>query len=170
MKKTKKKINFIDNKAFFEEIVKYQDSVLKARNEGKDDPIVPDVIGKAIMLLCTRLGDRPNFINYSYKDLMISDAVLACLVALQKFDRNRTENPFAFFTQVSWYAFINRISIEKAEQYVKHKNYEVTYSQEFLNSRVNEDSLDPTTHYRIIDDFEEKKLKKQAKKEENKNE
>jgi len=159
----KKKVNFIDNAQFYEHIIKWQDEVLAARAAGKEDPSIPNVIGKVILMLCTRLGDRPNFINYSYKDLMIGDAVEACLIAIHKFDRNRTQNPFAFLTQVSWYAFINRITKEKQEQYVKHKNFENVYSHEFEVSRMNVDNLDPSTHYHIIDDFETKKLKKKNK-------
>lgn len=157
----KKKNNFINNAEFFEAICKWQDSVIEARNNQQEDPQIPNIIGKVLLLLCTRLGDRPNFINYSYKDIMISDAIMACLTALHKFDRNRTQNPFGFFTQVAWYAFINRINSEKLEQYVKHKNFENVYHNEFMSSKTGDNSFDLSGHYKIIDEFEHKKLKKE---------
>ncbi len=60
--------HYIDNKTFFEAIKQYRDSIKQAEAEGKPKPIIPNYIGKCILLIANRLATKPNFINYSYKD------------------------------------------------------------------------------------------------------
>jgi DNA-directed RNA polymerase specialized sigma24 family protein len=55
---------------------------------------------------------------------MISDGIIDCIAAVDNFNPDRTNNPFAYFTQIAWNAFIRRIHKEKKQTYIKHKNFE----------------------------------------------
>ena len=92
--------------------------------DGVEKPRVTEYIGECIYKIATRLSTKPNFINYSYRDEMIADAIENCLMYFENFDPKKSKNPFAYFTQIVYYAFIRRISKEKKQQYVKYKSLE----------------------------------------------
>lgn len=119
--------NYINNKDLYENMVEYRILLLEAEQNGTQKPKVTEYIGKAIMLICTNLAKKPNFSGYTYKQDMISDAIMDCLSAVDNFDPNKTNNPFAYFTQIAWNAFIRRIHKEKKQTYIKHKNFENSF-------------------------------------------
>jgi DNA-directed RNA polymerase specialized sigma24 family protein len=116
------KRHYVNNRDFYEAIVAYREKL-------KEDPDarIPEYLGVCIFKICERLSTRPNFAGYSYRDEMVSDGIENCVKAVRLFDPARTNNPFAYFTQIAWNAFIRRISSEKREQYIKHKNIQHTY-------------------------------------------
>lgn len=124
VKKPPSKKHYVNNKALYEEMVKYKAAIRKAEAEGKNKPRVPDYIGVCLMKICERLSHRPNFINYSYRDDMIADGIENCISAVDNFDTEKYDNPFAFFTMIAWNAFIRRIDKEKKQAYIKHKNFQ----------------------------------------------
>jgi len=113
--------HYIDNKTFYEAIRQHRDNVKKTSEEGKPKPIVPNYIGRCILLIANRLATKPNFINYSYKDEMISDGVENCIMYIDNFDPDKSTNPFAYFTQIIYFAFLRRIQKEKKHLYIKHQ-------------------------------------------------
>lgn len=113
--------HYIDNKTFFEAIKQYRDSIRQAEADGKPKPVIPNYIGKCILLIANRLATKPNFINYSYKDEMISDGVENCIMYIDNFDPDKSTNPFAYFTQIIYFAFLRRIQKEKKHLYIKHQ-------------------------------------------------
>jgi len=113
----KTKRHYVNNKDFFEAIVAY-----KLKLQENSNTRVPDYIGQCILAICTKLSTKPNFIGYSFRDEMIADAIENCIVSVNGFDPEKSSNPFAYFTQIAWNAFIRRISKEKKQQYIKHKN------------------------------------------------
>ena len=113
--------HYIDNKTFYEAIKGYRESIKKAEEEKKPKPRVPNYIGECILLIANRLATKPNFINYSYKDEMIADGIENCLMYFRNFDPAKSKNPFAYFTQIIYYAFLRRIMKEKKQLYVKYK-------------------------------------------------
>jgi hypothetical protein len=153
----KKKVHYINNKTFYEEMVKYKSAVAEAEKNEKQKPKIPNYIGECFMMICKKLSSKPNFINYSYKEDMIADAIENCVMSVDNFNPERSTNPFAYFTQIAWNAFIRRISKEKKQSYIKHKNFEnnfmleeLEYSSAGSKSKVNEISSE------IIKSFEEK--------------
>ena len=116
------KRHYVNNKDFYQAIVDY-------RSRLQEDPSarVPEYIGLCIFNICERLSTKPNFIGYSFRDEMVADGIENCIRAVPLFDPNKTSNPFAYFTQIAWNAFIRRITSEKREQYVKHKNVQHSY-------------------------------------------
>lgn len=120
MTKVKKK-NYVNNAEFYEAMVEYKKSVHEAEDAGDDPPRIPNYIGECIYQISNRLSFKPNFVNYSYRDDMIADGLENAIMAINNFDPEKSKNPFAYFTQIIYYAFLRRIQKEKKQLYVKHK-------------------------------------------------
>jgi len=139
--------HYIDNKTFYEAIREYRNSIKEAEASGAPKPIIPNYIGKCILLIANRLATKPNFINYSYKDEMISDGVENCIMYIDNFDPDKSTNPFAYFTQIIYFAFLRRIQKEKKHLYIKHQVfrqsaisdelYDIQDGDDFGNAPVN---------------------------------
>jgi len=119
--KKKKTEHYVDNKKFLEEMKKYRKRVLSARKRNHRDPKINDYIGECFLKIANHLSYRPNFINYTYKEDMISDGIENCLQYVANFDPEKSSNPFAYFTQIIYYAFIRRIQKEKKQTSIKQK-------------------------------------------------
>jgi hypothetical protein len=115
--------HYIDNKTFYEAIKKYRESIQVAEQDNKPKPRVPNYIGECILLIANRLATKPNFINYSYRDEMIADGIENCVMYIDNFDPDKSTNPFAYFTQIIYFAFLRRIQKEKKHLYIKHQVY-----------------------------------------------
>jgi hypothetical protein len=124
VKKPRAKRNYVNNKTLYEEMIKYKEKMKSAEEAGRQLPSVPNYVGQCFLQICNRLSTKPNFMNYSYRDEMIADAIENCVSAAHNFDPEKSENPFAYFTQIAWNAFIRRIHKEKKQAYIKHKNFE----------------------------------------------
>lgn len=156
------KKNYINNKTFYEEMVKYKEACNTAKAEDKQLPQIPRYIGECLSQICKKLSTKPNFMNYSYREDMIGDGIENCVSAVHNFDPSKSTNPFAYFTQIAWNAFIRRIQSEKKQSYIKHKNYQNNYlmsDQQMETISTNEYSDD------VIRSFEAKiQLTKDSKK------
>ena len=119
--KPKQKPHYVDNKKFLVAMTEYRELRIKAEEEGKRRPTVTNYIGECYLKIANHLSYRPNFINYTYRDDMISDGIENCLQYMDNFDPEKSKNPFAYFTQIIYYAFIRRIQKEKKQQEVKQK-------------------------------------------------
>ena len=119
--KPKQKPHYVDNKKFLIAMTEYRNSRILAEEEGKKRPQVTNYIGECYLKIANHLSYRPNFINYTYRDDMISDGIENCLQYMDNFDPEKSKNPFAYFTQIIYYAFIRRIQKEKKQQQVKQK-------------------------------------------------
>jgi DNA-directed RNA polymerase specialized sigma subunit len=118
---TKKKEHYVNNKEFLEALVIYRKKVNEAKNAGEPHPKVPDYIGECFLKIATHLSYRPNFVNYMFKDDMICDGIENCLQYIDNFDPAKSTNPFAYFTQIIYYAFLRRIQKEKKQLDIKTK-------------------------------------------------
>ena len=99
----------------------YKEMVLQATEAGRPKPRVPEYIGECLLKIATHLSYKSNFINYTYREDMILDGVENCLQYIDNFDPTKSSNPFAYFTQIIYYAFIRKIQKEKKQTYVKNK-------------------------------------------------
>jgi hypothetical protein len=113
--------NYINNADFLAAIKLYKQSVIEAEENGLPKPQIPRYLGECILKIATHLSYKPNFINYTYKDDMILDGIENCINYFDNFDPNKSSNPFAYFTQIIFYAFLRRISKEKKHSYIKNK-------------------------------------------------
>lgn len=112
----RKPVIYINNETFLQEIKKYIALREQAVVDCSDPPRVPDSIGSAIIQIATRLATRHNFNGYTYKEEMVSDGILNALEAVDSFNPEKSSNPFAYFTQVIFWAFLRRIEKEKKEK------------------------------------------------------
>ena len=92
-----------------------------AKDFGVDPPPITNYIGECFLKIATHLSYRPNFINYTYREEMISDGIENCLQYVHNFNPEKSDNPFAYFTQIIYYAFLRRIQKEKKQSHVKNK-------------------------------------------------
>ena len=113
--------HYVNNKDFLEAIVEMKRKVKEAEEKGLPKPIVSNYIGECILKIATHLSYKPNFINYSYRDDMILDGVENCIQYIDNFNPDKSSNPFAYFTQIIYYAFLRRIAKEKKQSYIKGK-------------------------------------------------
>ena len=127
VKKPKRKTNYINNKTLYGAMIHYKNELKEAVAAGKEEPIVPKYIGESILLICNNLAKKPNFSGYTYKSDMISDGIMDCIAAVDNFNPDKTNNPFAYFTQIAWNAFLRRIQKEKKQTYIKMKNFENSF-------------------------------------------
>jgi hypothetical protein len=116
-----KQKHYINNEDFLKALVDYKTACKLAKKEKKSPPAIPNYIGECFMKIAEGLSHKPNFINYTYRDEMISDGIENCLQYFDNFDPAKSKNPFAYFTQIIYFAFLRRISKEKKQLYVKYK-------------------------------------------------
>tara|TARA_B100000929_G_scaffold220663_1_gene177151 strand:+ start:1380 stop:1952 length:573 start_codon:yes stop_codon:yes gene_type:complete len=178
-RKTKgNKIHYVDNAKFLEAMIVYKKEYDDALEKKKDLPIISEYLGSVFLKIAQRLSFRPNFINYAFKNDMISDGIENCLHYIHNFNPEKSNNPFAYFTQIIYYAFIRRIQKEKKQLYIKYKsmqNYEITPGYMDIDHH---DIPDVPHDYKnsdfkvvvdeFVDNFEKSKKKKAVKKTESK--
>jgi hypothetical protein len=129
------KNHYINNADFLAALVEYKRLVEESVVNETPRPKIPNYIGECFLKLANNLAKKPNFCLYTYKDEMISDAIENCIMYFENFNPEKSNNPFAYFTQVCWYAFLRRIAKEKKQQYVKYKateNFGILDEEELL--------------------------------------
>lgn len=124
MSQAKNNAHYVDNKQLLEVITEYRKGVLASKKKGSEKPAIPEYVGRCILLIANRLSLKPNFVNYSYREEMVSDGIENCISYIDNFNPAKSKNPFAYFTQIIYYAFLRRIQKEKKQQYIKHKSFE----------------------------------------------
>tara|TARA_Y100000034_G_scaffold71446_1_gene86187 strand:+ start:1272 stop:1868 length:597 start_codon:yes stop_codon:yes gene_type:complete len=173
MSKKKKKKNpahYVDNEDFYAALCVWKDGVVEADECGEQRPPIPDYIGECFLKMAEGLSRRACFINYDFREEMIGDAIENCILYAHNF-KKEGKNPFAYFTQMMYYAFLRRIQKEKKQMYIKYKLVE--QSDEFRNF-PRWDDRDPHEKLSLgksfgvtendIEKFSPKKKKKIAKK------
>ncbi len=175
MAKRKKvsKLHYVDNAKFLEAMTEYKRDYNLALKNNKELPPVSEYLGSVFLKIAQRLSFRPNFINYTFKNDMISDGIENCLHYIHNFNPEKSNNPFAYFTQIIYYAFIRRIQKEKKQLYIKYKTMQnVEQGSDFDgDANVSIDDYRNSDFKTMVDDFvdnfEKSKKKKQIKKSEN---
>lgn len=141
----KKSENYINNKEFSQAVFSYVEECNECKKKGIQVPIVPNYVALGFQQIAEGLSHRPNFISYSYRDEMVMDAVENCLKAIRNYNieaATRTGNPnaFAYFTQISYYAFLRRIAKEKKQQDIKDSYFENTFAADLIEGSSNQDA------------------------------
>jgi DNA-directed RNA polymerase specialized sigma subunit len=143
----RKATHYVDNQKFLEALIAHKKLCKEAEEVGQEKPILPNYIGECFIKIANHLAYKGNFINYSFRDDMISDAIENCLIAAEKFDPEKSKNPFAYYTQIVYFAFIRRIQKEKKQQATKYKlleniNIDEIITQEADSSEFGNQFLD----------------------------
>lgn len=143
-KKRQKRDHYIDNDRFFQEMCQWKEKVVEAQETGEEPPPITPYIGECFLKIAEQLSSKPNFAHYPYRDEMICDAVENCVVYAANFDPNKSKNPFSYFTQIIYYAFLRRIQREKKQAFIKYK---------MVRDRVGDSNLG--THLNRMKGFED---------------
>ena len=130
--KRKKTEYYVNNKEFLAAITAYREQVHAAEEAGEARPRVNNYIGSCFLKIATHLSYKPNFVNYMFREDMICDGIENCLQYIDNFNPEKSKNPFAYFTQIIYYAFLRRIQKEKRQLEIKNKildksGYEVAF-------------------------------------------
>ena len=128
--------HYVDNKEFLEHMIGYRELLLNAEENGDPTPQIPDEIGTIFWKIASHLSYKSNFINYAFRDDMISDGIENCIQYIRNFDPEKSKNPFSYFTQIIYYAFLRRIQKEKKQLYVRYKSLE---NDQILDSVSNDE-------------------------------
>jgi len=118
------KNHYVNNEDFLQAMIDFRESCEIAKNEGKPRPVIPEYIARCIMMIAEKLSRKPNFYSYTFREDMVGDAIKNCILYIDNFDPTIGKNPFAYFTQIIYFAFIQRINKERKQLYVKYKSTE----------------------------------------------
>jgi hypothetical protein len=137
MTKRKRSEHYVNNKEFLTALIDYRQRVELAQIRGEPKPQIPRYIGECFLKIANHLSFKPNFVNYMFKDDMICDGIENCVQYIHNFNPEKSQNPFAYFTQIIHYAFLRRIQKEKKQLEIKNKILEKTgYDQVFDDNSV----------------------------------
>jgi len=144
--KAKDKPHYVNNKDFSQAVVEYVNSANEAKSENKEEPVITEYIGECFLKIAEGLSHKSNFSGYTYREEMVMDAVENCIKAIMNYNvekatRTGLPNAFAYFTQISYYAFLRRIAKEKKQQDIKEKYMEHAGAYEVMNSGDHPDAL-----------------------------
>ena len=126
MTKRKRSEHYVNNKEFLAALIKYKEDKVVALDKGNTKPRIPRYIGECFLKIATHLSFKPNFVNYMFKDDMICDGIENCVQYIHNFNPEKSQNPFAYFTQIIHFAFLRRIQKEKKQLEIKNKILERT--------------------------------------------
>ena len=121
MTKRKRSEHYVNNKEFLAALIAYREDREIAEAKGLPRPVIPRYIGECFLKIATHLSFKPNFVNYMFKDDMVSDGIENCVQYIHNFNPEKSQNPFAYFTQIIHYAFLRRIQREKKQMEIKNK-------------------------------------------------
>ena len=156
----KQKQHYVDNKKFLQEITNYRLAVEAAKRNDEEKPRITHYLAECFLKIAEGLSHKSNFIRYTYREEMVMDAVENCLKAIKNYDiktatRTGTPNAFAYFTQISWYAFLRRIDKEKKQQDIKLKYMaNIDYDEVVDNANGNQQSDEAGQH--LVDTLRQK--------------
>ena len=132
MGRRKRSEHYVNNKEFLAALIRHRENIEIAEIQGKEKPRIPRYIGECFLKIATHLSFKPNFVNYMFKEDMISDGIENCVQYIHNFNPEKSQNPFAYFTQIIHYAFLRRIQREKRQLEIKNKILEKSgYSEVF---------------------------------------
>lgn len=157
MARPKKSEHYVNNKDFLAALEQYAIDVARAKERGNPKPQIPRYIGECFLKIANHLSYKPNFVNYMFKDDMICDGIENCVRYIHNFNPDKSKNPFAYFTQIIYYAFLRRIQQEKKQLEIKNKILEKTNFDEVFDSN----DLDSSNYseYNSIKDAVHSKLR-----------
>ena len=144
MPRTRKRSeHYVNNKEFLAAIIEYKQQIVDAEQLGNPKPRMPNYIGECFLKIATHLSYKPNFVNYMFKDDMVCDGIENCVQYINNFNPEKSQNPFAYFTQIIHYAFLRRIQREKKQMEIKNKILERSGYEEVF---VDNNTLDGTNY------------------------
>lgn len=163
-----KEKHYVNNAEFLEHMKVHIKAVNIAKKKKSPLPQVSNYIGECIVSIANKLANKPNFVNYPFRDEMICDGIENCLQYLNNFNPEKSSNPFAYFTQIIYFAFVRRIQKEKKQLYAKYKlieqslMHDIVEDEHLQNTKYGSDESDLNMH-EFIQNFEKSRDEKKKK-------
>ena len=152
----KKSEHYVNNKELLQALIVYREKVAHAKENDLPKPRITNYLGECFLKIATHLSYKPNFVNYMFRDDMISDGIENCVQYIHNFDREKSRNPFAYFPQIIHYAFLRRIQKEKKQLDIKTKIIERSGFDEVMNVDDNAMSGSSSDYNTIKDNIQYK--------------
>ena len=146
----KRSDHYVNNKELLEAMVVYRNKCAIAKEKGLEPPLISNYLGDCFLKIATHLSYKPNFVNYMFREDMIGDGIENCVQYIHNFNPEKSTNPFAYFTQIIYYAFLRRIQKEKKQLEIKTKIIEKTGFDQVMV--VEEGSSGSASDYNTIKD------------------
>jgi hypothetical protein len=148
----RKSIHYVNNAQFSQAVVDYVGHLEECRKDEITLPKVPDYIAQCFLRIAEGLSHKANFIRYTYREEMVMDAVENCLKAISNYNleaatRTGKPNAFAYFTQITWFAFLRRITKEKKQQEIKMKYLTKAGVDNFIDTGSEGVAIDVASHF-----------------------
>jgi hypothetical protein len=173
---SKHKPYYVDNRRLYEEIVKYKVKCKEHAERGIEEPRIPNYVGESISKIAEKLSYKPCFINYSFREEMVGDGVENCIMYFKDYNPEKGQNPFAYFTQIIWYAFLRRIGKEEKNRYTTYKYFQESFVNTGDTNFLVDDNDNHLISYQMYDNinefmgrFEQKEKDKKKKRKDSKN-
>jgi len=167
MMKKKETKQYIDNNKLFDAMLMWKKQIREAEDCGEKNPPVSDYIGECFLKIAEHLSYRPNFMNYPFREDMVGDGIENCILYAHNFNPKKSKNPFSYFTQIIYYAFLRRIEKEKKQAYIKYKfmkiNDEDGELTRWIKDKDFEEYNSKYTKFNILTDNDIEKLEPKKK-------
>ena len=141
----KKSEHYVNNRELLEALIVYRAKVANAKENDLPKPRITNYLGECFLKIATHLSYKPNFVNYMFREDMISDGIENCVQYIKNFDPEKSSNPFAYFTQIIHYAFLRRIQKEKRQMDIRAKIIERSGFEEVMSADGNFNASDYNT-------------------------
>lgn len=167
-KKNPNAVEYVNNEFFYDEIKKYRKACSTAEKKKKPRPRMPETIGDCISKIAHNFARKYNFADIPFKNEMIGDAIVACVRAIENdnFDPEYGTNPFAFFSQITYYAFLRRINEEEKHQYIKYSSINQHFTEqgeEMALENISISNVLPEDVHEFMSNYERKRKEKSEK-------
>lgn len=144
--------HYVNNKEFTAAVAAWVEENIKIH--GKDKKLRPqwspfsNYIGECIIKIVTHYALKPRWRGYTYIDEMKSEAILTCVKYAHNFNIKKSNNAFAYFTQITEFSFRQVWNVEDKQSYVKYHD-------------INEDSAHSLDKFSLFDEDADKECRNQ---------
>jgi len=122
--------NYVDKEEMLEELVKYRKLYQEWINNGKlidDKPFVNEELYKMISDIANNYASIGKFSGYSWKDDMVSEAIVTCVKYCHNFnpEKQKIPQPFSYITMICHNSFLNYIKKQNKHSEIKKELYDM---------------------------------------------
>lgn len=110
--------NYLNNENLIIEIVKSQKTQKKFTKRSPGQCLTPELVNMLILLV-NRYSKSRNWNNYSYLEDMKSEALVSLCQNALKFDIEKSQNPFGYYTTLITNSFLSFMEKEKRQRNIR---------------------------------------------------
>ena len=112
---------YVDNKKFSQALYDYRTECELRESQGLEHKEIPRFIAECFLDIAKHYSTKHSFARYSFREDMVSEAVISCCSKVLKYDATASPYAFTYFSRICFHVFLDVIYREKKESYVKAK-------------------------------------------------